>query len=625
MKKIFVFTLLAAAILLGGADTVKVSSFGFDAKDATRFLQKAIDSKAKRVIIDNVGKPWITDTLLLRSDLELVLADGVTLKARPESFHSRSAFLFKMDNLKNIVIRGEGKALIEMNKKDYQDPKRYQWSEWRHAISLRGCHNVKIENLTVRSSGGDGIYVGQGRTPCRNILIDKVICENHHRQGISVISVEGLTVRNSSFNSTGGTPPQSGIDIEPNHFSNSLRNILVENCDFNNNTSAGFMIHLGGPDKDADITIRNCRMMNNKVGFQAYTNGRPGSVPCRITVENCLISGNKEHAAVLYNQWKNGNRVLFRNTVLDHRSGSGLPVVLDSGRINHNVSEVKFEKVKVLPKKREIMEYVGRTGFGIADISGDITVVRGKKSEKFDLARFIKANKPQGEALNFKSAVLDLKKIKPLNPAPVPVQHGVKFRGKQIKYIFCASKAGNYPVTFRVSQVGKSNLDTRVVFYDKAGNVMDSCRSKEKTFTHTLKIRTPGVYLCTINTGRHGVAVSSPLPGGAAAQDRLPMIHGRNFKLYFHVPAGVTRFSIEVSASRSEYVDVTIFDPSGKMAAGKEKINNTLSLEVKIPSPAKGGVWAVNIRKAVEDYQLRLSAPLVPILSPSPEYVVTNL
>lgn len=625
MKKLFIFSLLAAVILPVGAKTVKVSSFGFDARNATRFLQKAIDSKAKRVIIDNVGKPWITDTLILRSDLELILADGVVLKALPGSFHQRSAFLLKMDDLKNIVIRGEGKALIEMNKKDYQNPKLYQWSEWRHAISLRGSHNVKIENLTVRSSGGDGIYVGQGRTPCRNILIDKVICEDHHRQGISIISVEGLTIRNSSFNSTGGTPPQAGIDIEPNHFSNSLQKILVENCEFNNNTSAGFMIHLGGPDKPADITIRNCRMINNKVGFQAYTNGRAGSVPCIITVENCLISGSKEHAAVLYNQWKNGNRVLFRNTVFDHRTGSGVPLVLDSGRIDQNVSEVKFEKVKVIPKRRDIMEYVGRTGFGIADISGDITVLRGKKSEKFDLAKFIKANKPQGAVLNFKSAALDLKKIKPLNPAPVPVEHGVKFRGKQIKYIFCVAKVGSYPVKFKVSQVGKSNLDTRVVFYDKAGNVMDSCRSKEKEFTHTLKIRTPGVYLCTINTGRHGVAVSSSLPGGAVAQDRLPMVHGSNFNLYFYVPAGTTRFTVEVNASRTEFVSVAILDPAGKKIAGKEKINNTMPLEVKVPSPAKGGVWKVNIRKAVEDYQLRLSAPLVPILSPSPDYVVTHL
>ncbi|MBE6385247.1 MAG: right-handed parallel beta-helix repeat-containing protein [Lentisphaerae bacterium] len=624
MKKFFVFFLSVAGIILSGVETVKVSSFGFDAKDSTRFLQKAIDSGARQVIVDNVGKPWITDSLVLRSDLELILADGVVLKALPGSFHHKTAFLFKLDELKNVVIRGQGKAVIEMNKKDYQNSKVYQWSEWRHAISLRGCHNVRIENLTVKSSGGDGIYVGHSKGPSRNILIDKVICEDHHRQGISVISVDGLIIRNSAFNSTGGTPPQSGIDIEPNHFTNSVRNILVENCEFNNNTSAGFMIHLGGPDKVSDITIRNCRMLNNRVGFQAYTGGRAGSVPCRISVENCLLADNKENAVVLYNQWENGNKILFRNTVFDHRTGNGVPVVLDNGRVSSNVTGVQFEKVKVIPKRRDIMEYVGKTGFGVTGISGDITIVRGKKSEKFDFEKFKKNNKPQGEVLNFKSAALDLKKVKAVKSVQTPVQHGVKFRGKQIKYIFCASQVGTYPVKFKVSPVGKSNLDTRVVFYDKAGNVMESLRSKEREFTHILKIRTPGVYLCTINTGRHGVSVSSELPGGAVAQDRLPMVHGSNFKLYFYVPAGVKGFSVEVAASRTEYVTVAILDPAGKKAAGKEKINNTAALEVKVPDSAKGGVWAVNIRNAVEDYQLRLSAPLTPVLSPSPEYVVTE-
>ena len=225
--------------------------------------------------------------------------------------------------------------------------------------------------------------------------------------------------------------------------------------------------------------------------------------------------------------------------------------------------------------------------------------------------------------MNFKSAELALQKIKPLKNLPVPFEHGVKFRGKQIKYIFCASKNGTYPVKFKVSKVSRSGLDTQVVFYDKAGNVMESFRSKEKEFTCQLTVRTPGVYLCTVNTGRHGVAVSSPLPGGAVAQDQLPMVHGSNFKLYFHVPAGVKNFSVEVGATRNESVTAAILDPAGKRVAGKENINSTTLLEVQVPDPEKGGIWAINIRKAVEDYHLRLSAPLVPVLSPSPEYVVT--
>ena len=58
--------------------------------------------------------------------------------------------------------------------------------------------------------------------------------------------------------------------------------------------------------------------------------------------------------------------------------------------------------------------------------------------------------------------------------------------------------------------------------------------------------------------------------------------------------------------------------------AGKEKINNTIPLEIKVPQPEKGGILAVNIQMAVEDYQLHLSQPLIPVFSPSPEYVMTK-
>ena len=42
------------------AREVKVSSFGFDPEDSTRFIQAAIDSGAEKVIFDKMSSPWIT-------------------------------------------------------------------------------------------------------------------------------------------------------------------------------------------------------------------------------------------------------------------------------------------------------------------------------------------------------------------------------------------------------------------------------------------------------------------------------------------------------------------------------------------------------------------------------------
>ncbi len=46
------------AIAAGTRTEARASWWGFDPDDATGALQAAINSGAKRVIVDNVGKPW---------------------------------------------------------------------------------------------------------------------------------------------------------------------------------------------------------------------------------------------------------------------------------------------------------------------------------------------------------------------------------------------------------------------------------------------------------------------------------------------------------------------------------------------------------------------------------------
>ena len=46
--------------------------WGFDEADATTALQAAIQSKAKKVIVSNTGKPWNVRPITLVSDQEIV-------------------------------------------------------------------------------------------------------------------------------------------------------------------------------------------------------------------------------------------------------------------------------------------------------------------------------------------------------------------------------------------------------------------------------------------------------------------------------------------------------------------------------------------------------------------------
>ena len=221
------FVLASSALT---ADEVRASAFGWDAEDATTNLQAAIDSGAARVVIDRQAGDWIVRPVILRrSNQEVVIADGVTIRAKKGEFKGLGDWLVTIPRgVTNVVLRGEGKATLAMEKRDYQGAG-YAHSQWRHAVSIIGAKDVAVSNLTILASGGDGVYVAGNAA---NVRLEDLDCRDHHRQGISVISAVGLTVRRCRFAETRGTPPQCGLDIEPNGPRDRLEDILFEDCDF---------------------------------------------------------------------------------------------------------------------------------------------------------------------------------------------------------------------------------------------------------------------------------------------------------------------------------------------------------------------------------------------------------
>ena len=215
---------------------------GFDDQNATVTIQSAINSGAPTVVVPFVGRPYYVDPITLTSNQTLILEEGVVIAAREGSFRGREDCLFSAENQKEITIIGYG-AVIEMRKDDYQR-RPYEKAEWRHAISLRGCSDVSIEGVTIRSSGGDGIYIGRGEgnnTYCENIRVKNVVLEDNYRQGISVISVRKLLVENVQIYNTSGTLPRAGIDFEPNRRDEILENCIVRKCRIAGNRGPGIL------------------------------------------------------------------------------------------------------------------------------------------------------------------------------------------------------------------------------------------------------------------------------------------------------------------------------------------------------------------------------------------------
>ncbi len=264
-------------VLSGRRTDANAAWWGFNTQDTTDAIQSALDSGAKKVTIPYMGDPWVVRPLQLRGGQEVFLEPGVVILAKKGKFLGRGDSLITASGLESIVLLGHG-ATLRMHKTDYMAPP-YEKAEWRMGLALRGCRDVTVEGLRIESSGGDGIYIDGGggkRRFCEDITIRNVTCYDNHRQGMSVISVDGLLVEACTFANTWGTAPGAGIDLEPDGEDQSLVDIMIRNCIFENNEGHEVLVYprnLKG-DQAPDISIRfeNCLMR------KTLTEGRPDGV-----------------------------------------------------------------------------------------------------------------------------------------------------------------------------------------------------------------------------------------------------------------------------------------------------------------------------------------------------------
>lgn len=173
------------------------------------------------------------------------------VSGKPYHFPERSGltpFMFK--DSKNFGVYGhseKGKYGLELNGNVNQmsrDTSKPQLEATGIGISTAGCYNYTLANIDIHHFSVDGITIGSGGTAVvkkngdktysyvltdYNGTIENIRSANNGRQGMSVISVRKLTVRNSIFSNTGrtglnnqvnlkfpGFAPQSGVDVEPN-------------------------------------------------------------------------------------------------------------------------------------------------------------------------------------------------------------------------------------------------------------------------------------------------------------------------------------------------------------------------------------------------------------------------
>jgi len=221
--------------------------------DYTFYIQMALDRH------DNLVFPnfplLVNDTgLRIKSDQTLTFLKGseIRLKASAE----KSYAILDLKSVNNVTIYN---PVIKGDRYVHQGTS----GEWGMGISIKGSTNIKIYSPKITDCWGDGIYIGQiqNKINSKDILIKDAYLSKNRRDGISVISVDGLLLENIYAGYTDGTKPMTGINFEPNNGECELKNIRVINPRTEFNGSRGIQVAprhmLASNNKVTDITIIN--------------------------------------------------------------------------------------------------------------------------------------------------------------------------------------------------------------------------------------------------------------------------------------------------------------------------------------------------------------------------------
>ncbi|MGG1550166.1 right-handed parallel beta-helix repeat-containing protein [Paenibacillus ferrarius] len=264
----------------------------------TQALQNALNAAAgKRLYIPKQrGRYYLSGQLSVPSNIVIEFEPGTVIQAidtlKKQSPYER---LIRIKNVKQVRIIGNG-ATLQMNKAAYSS------GEQAHIFDISGSENVVIEGIHANDSGGDGFYIGNYESTqpfCKDIVLRQCTANNNRRQGLSVISVDGLLVEGCRFTNTTGTAPKSGVDLEPNNNSGQdvLKKIRFVDCTAEGNVGRGFLVTLHrmtAANERVDITFERCRTKGNSFGSSVNYGGEgTQAVKGEVTFVDCMAENDQ--------------------------------------------------------------------------------------------------------------------------------------------------------------------------------------------------------------------------------------------------------------------------------------------------------------------------------------------
>ena len=262
--------------------------------DYTVYLQKAISENPK-VILPDFSIMINYNGLQLRSNSSLYFRNNSKLLMKPnDQSHYSMLKISRVNNVKvyNPVLIGD------------RNKHRDNGGEWGMGINILSSSNISIFNPVISNCWGDGIYLGVNSSNIlynENIEISGGVLDNNRRNGISIISVRKLLIKNLTISNTHGTNPQVGIDFEPNGSTDILKEVFLENVYTFNNAKEGLFFNFsrfliaGG---NADVIVKSFKNDYSKydIGYSTFLSKK---MQADLTAKKAKVALNKNIDGVI--------------------------------------------------------------------------------------------------------------------------------------------------------------------------------------------------------------------------------------------------------------------------------------------------------------------------------------
>jgi len=619
-----------AAVEAGTLKTANASWWGFQAEDATETLQRAIDSKVPRLVIDNTGSDWIINKpLKLVSNQEIVFEEGVVLQAKKGAFLGTNDSLLLGQNVENVSLIGKNGATLRMQRDDYANPQLYKKAEWRHGISFIDSKNIVLRGLTVKESGGDGLYLGASVSGYnKNVLVEDMVFDSNYRLGMAVISAEDLIIRRSQFNNTKGTAPNGGLDFEPNYPTQRLVNCVVEDSSFTGNLSGPgielYFIQLNSTSLPVSLEIHRAQASGNALAVKSTVANKLGNA---VKGDVKFFDSRFDHNRLLLYTPSDAVQHTFTNCVFDYGQASqkikaawdNVPIVLaaDAQAKGVKLGNVTFENSTAILEKGGEPLRVGMQGeFSLADnIGGSLFVEHNNAKKAYDVGAFVKERQAYLESIRaLKPATVELENVAvPAADVPRPGNDEFFLQGA-FTFLQYAETGQQITINARVRKV--YDREPQLELQDPEGKVI-------QTYKIPVTYTVFPIQFTATQTGFYRVVrkelmsqyvdISSAHRGSALLVDGKLNFLPKKGQLYFQVSAGVKEFKIGVTTDSA--ADVALLDANQKVVERQEHVNGLQIFSATRKDVSKSEIWSLRVESAVWLVTVTPYKPLVPLFS----------